>query len=490
MAKSYKAIVSVPGWAEQMMDGDDERDKITSPSAAYAYVPLIYRAVKIRCDALIRPRLVVENKAGEEVDYPFPSDPKDLLWKTEASLLLAGANYVEKINRRMTKKTADLNWINPLTMESVKRVELEDGTKQLQFKQKNNPKTWTTDDMVYMREFSLTDDIQAGVSSGSVALNDAALIRYMGRSVAKFFETGMMPVTLLQVQGLVDPDEAKRIEGFFKKLTKGIRNIWRVLAVTKEIEPKVISQPLKDMVIPEINKQAERSVAHAFGFNPSLFDESNNYATAKEYRLGLYQDTVEPRGEWICEQLNRQVFTPMGLKIRLAFEELDIYQEDENQKAQSVQTLTSAIATDAQAALFVMQEIFGYDMTEDALAEYKRIFLTEKKPEPVPEQVQQQPPAQPDEQQPPQDKALVEDLERWQKKAVNLLNKGESPFCEFTSEHIHTKMAEEIKAELRTCKTVDDIRYTFGSIGGGDLGIRLLLAGVNRELEGIAKAKA
>lgn len=487
MAKNYKAIVSVPGWAEELMEGEGGRDKINSPVMAYAYVPLIYRAVKIRCDALIRPRFVVENKAGKEVDYPFPSDPKDLLWKTEASLLLSGANYIEKIKLKRTKKVTDLNWVNPLTMESVKRMDMEDGTKQLQFKQKGNEAKWTLDDMVYMREFSLTDDIQAGVSSGSVALNDAALIHYMGRSVAKFFETGMMPVTLLQVEGLVDADEAKRIEGFFKKLTTGIRNIWRVLALNRQIEPKVISQPLKDMVIPEIQKQAERSVAHAFGFNPSLFDESNNYATAKEYRLGLYQDTVEPRGEWVMEHLNRQVFNAMGLTVRLAFEELDIYQEDENQKAQSVQTLTNAIASDAQAALFVMQEIFGYDMTEDALAKYEEIFLKPKKePESVPPTPPQQPPAQ--EQEPPQDKALTDDLERWQKKAINLLNKGESPYCEFTSEHINTKLAEEIKTELKTCKTAEDVRLVFGSVGG-EMGIRLLLAGVTKELNEIVKAR-
>jgi hypothetical protein len=65
MANSYKAIVSVPGWAEMLEEGG--KNNITTTALAYAYVPLIYRAVRIRCDALIRPRVVLTNQAKKPI---------------------------------------------------------------------------------------------------------------------------------------------------------------------------------------------------------------------------------------------------------------------------------------------------------------------------------------------------------------------------------------------------------------------------------------
>ena len=128
-----------------------------------------------------------------------------------------------------------------------------------------------------------------------------------------------------------------------------------------------------------------------------------------------------------------------------------------------------------------MTNILGYDLSDEAIAAYEETFLKEKEPEPAPVQLPPVP-AQPQEAQPQEDKALTDDLERWQKKAINLLNKGEPALCEFTSEAINTKLAEEIKNELRGCKTAEDVRFAFASVAGGEMGIRLLLNAVNREL--------
>lgn len=477
MAKTFKAIVSVPGWANDLHEGSEKgADNITTTAQAYAYVPLIFRAVRIRCDALIRPRVVLKNKKGEEIPWVFKVDPKDLLWKTEASLLLAGANYVEKLNKKFSGKTADLWWVNPTTMDTPKvEKDSKTGVLNYTFKQKSSSNEWTLDDMVYMREFSITDDTAPGVSSAGVALNDAALLRYMGRSVTRFFETGMMPVTLLQVQNLVDDDERKRIEGFFRRVASGIRNMFKVLALNREIEPKVLSQPLKEMVIPELSEQAERNVAHAFGFNPSLFDQSPNRATATEHRLALYQDTVEPRGDWIVEQYNRQVFQPMGLEMALDYSNLDIYQEDEKERAGSLSAITSAIAADPKAALFVMTEILGYDLDEEQKKKYQDIFLSAK-PEATEEETQRH--------ETPQ----AQDLIKWQKKALKLMDKGKSPACEFTSEHIEDWLSEHIRSQLKDCQSVADVKAVFadaittrGEVAALLEAIRLEVSAMNKQ---------
>lgn len=474
---SIKAIVSVPGWASILENGEDGTSEgVNTTALAYAYVPLIFRAVRIRCDALIRPRVVIKNKAGVEVEWPFTVDPKDLLWKTEASLLLEGANYVEKLKKQMSKKTGDLSWVNPTTMEKPK-VEKKDGKLIYTFKQKEKTTTWSLDDMVYMREFSMTDDTAPGVSSAGVALNDAKLLRYMSRSVSRFFETGMMPVTLLQVENLVDEDERKRIEGFFKRIATGIRNMWKVLALNRGVEPKVISQPLKDMVIPEITAQAERNVAHAFQFNPSLFDRSPNRATATEYRLALYQDTVEPRGDWIVEQFNRQVFNNMGLTMSLDYSDLDIYQEDEKDRAGSLSTITSAISTDPQAALFVMTELLGYDITDEQKKKYEAIFINV-------------PPETPTEPDPAADEdPQSQDLMKWQKKALKQLEKGKPAACEFVSDHIDGWLNELVRIRLDSCSTVEEVKSVFADARKKRGEVASLLEGIRLEVAALNAAK-
>lgn len=478
MANQIKAIVSVPGWANDLHEGEEKGvDAITNTSLAYAYVPLIFRAVRIRCDALIRPRVVLKNKAGTEVPWMFTVDPKDLIWKSEAALLLEGANFVEKLTKKMSKKTADLKWVNPTTMKKPK-VTVGEKDKKLvyTFEQKEGTGKWSLDDMVYMREFSITDDTAPGVSAAGVALNDAKLLRFMNRSVTRFFETGMMPVTLLQVENLTDEDERKRIEGFFRRIATGIRNMWKVLALSRQVEAKVISQPLKDMVIPELNVQAKQNVAHAFGFNPSLLDQDPNRATAMEHRLALYQDTVEPRGEWLTEQFNRQVFAPLGLTMTLDYSNLDIYQEDETDRANSLSALTNAISTDPKAAFFAMTEILGYDLTEEQQKKYQDVFLSDPEPE------QPEPAANTDPQE--------QDLVKWRKKALKQLEKKGSPICDFVSEHIDSDLHARISAGLSGCTSEDQVKRLFDNAGRVQSDVEALLEGIRLEVAAISKLGA
>jgi len=45
-----KAITHVPGWLENT--GASGTDRVSGTSSAYALVPLIFRAVRLRCDAI------------------------------------------------------------------------------------------------------------------------------------------------------------------------------------------------------------------------------------------------------------------------------------------------------------------------------------------------------------------------------------------------------------------------------------------------------
>lgn len=442
MKYNTKAIVTLPGWASDMIDGAENGgvDTINSAAMAYAYVPLVYRAVRLRCDALSRAPINITSTSGNvEKEFPFEVDMRDLIWKSEAALCLHGANYIEKILRTKSGKVDRLQWVNPTTM-STSLVKTSDGAIDYIFRQGVGA-SWNLDGMIYMREFSLRDDVGPGDAAAKVSLNDAALIRYMSRFAARFFETGAMPVTILQIDGIVDSDEANRIKNFFKRAGARIKNAWNVIALGRGVEPKVISQPLKDLVIPELNSQARHAVSLAFGIPQTMLEDAANFATADSHRMSFWQDTIMPRGEWMAEQFNKQLLNKMGLKMAFAFEEMDIFQEDETARANSLKTLV-----DANVKLEVAMSILGYDLSDE-----EKAIQFAKESKPVPPVVAPAP-------EPPAKNMAVE---RWKRKAIRVYEESGSAVCAFDSDDVPPSLRAKIEAGLPQCKSVEDVKALF-----------------------------
>ena len=117
-----KAALVVP-WATLDALEFGSKNKIGNECDAYSQVPIIYRAVRLRSNALVSVPLKVLGANGTELEsYPFEKQLplKDLIWKIETSLLLAGAAYVLELANEAGLK-AGLQVINPFTMK-VKKV--------------------------------------------------------------------------------------------------------------------------------------------------------------------------------------------------------------------------------------------------------------------------------------------------------------------------------------------------------------------------------
>ncbi len=50
----------------------------------------------------------------------------------------------------------------------------------------------------------------------------------------------------------------------------------------------------------------------------------------------FYENTVVPQARFIESALNEQLFTPLGYRWRFRPETLDVFQEDESQRAQAL----------------------------------------------------------------------------------------------------------------------------------------------------------
>lgn len=447
VSKNTKAIMTIPGWAEALMDAEHLHD----PQKAYAYVPLIFRCITLRCDTLTSCPIHVykvqkdKNKDRTEVEWPLPQDMHDLLWLTEAAMLLSGAAYWLKLTNKAGIMKDGVQWLNPFTMT----VDMKDG--KLVFKQDKatvNSGPWGLDRMVYFKDFNPSNDIGPGVSATEVSLGSSGLMRYMTQFASTFFEKGAMPITILGIQGQMSTEEKERIEGFFKKIASGIKNAFRTIAIsTENIDPKVLSQPVKDLAMPELSTEARRNVAWAFGIPVTMLEDASNYATAKEHRLSFWQDTVRPRGNKIERTINKQLLNPMfGYEMEFAFDEMDIFQEDEEKRSDSYFNYVSSGMRPSIAA-----QILGIDLPEgktyDDLDEKFNMQQTEPDSRPI------------NDTNDGSGKGVRDELRRWLRYELRRLGKGEKR--EFRTTVIPLSMYGAISGALENANDEASIKRVF-----------------------------
>ncbi len=453
--RNTKAIVTIPGWVENLEAGED----VSTSSEAFSRVSLVFRALNLRCDSLVKPpiRIYENDKEVKDIERFFPGvDLIDLIWRTEASLLLTGAGFWLRLKNKV--KYSGLQWLNPYSM-IVKR---DEQTNEISFIQENAfPRggPWGEDRVIYFRDFNPTDDVGPGVSPVEVSLVDAQLLRYMPRFAAVYFKEGAMPATIVGIDGLADENERKRIDGWFKKQVTGIRNAFRSLVLgTNGITFQTLTPRMKDLATPDLKAQAIQDVAHAFGIPQTMLTDAANYATAKEHRESFWSDTIQPRGTKFERIINTKYLQPLfgkNVRIHFAFEELDIFQEDEESRSASFYNYVQAGMKRSVAA-----QILGIELPEGM--EY-----------PTLDEVEDQSTNQ-DDTNTDQDnddlalddgsprKALVEELKTWERFVIKNFKKDRTlPKRSFTSEVIPSTLYSAINGALTMAKSVEAIKGIF-----------------------------
>jgi len=433
--KAYKGLVSIPAWQQKLLsDAADFTNTIDSVQAAYQSVPLVYRGVKMRCDAISNVPVKIY-KGDNEQEWPYKTALRQLIWNTEAGLLGDGKAVILKLKNRV--RVLDLQWLNPFTVNVT-----YDQARGLYFSQ--HGQAWPDADVIYIKEFSYNDDLTSGVSTVQACLNDAALMNYQTRFASRFFEAGAMPIVLVSAEGSINDDEKARVQSFFTKLASGVGNAWRYLVTRTKLTPEVVSQDIDKMSMPELYAQATKNIANAFGIPVNMFMGDDNYASAAEHRLGFWQDVIRPRARMIEDAFNQQLLEAQGLRMEFSFDEMDIFQEDEVKRADSLSKMVSAGIPLGDA-----MEMLGYDLPQDkTYADYNVV--------PEPETIEV--PALPVE---PPPFPLEDELGKWQKKALKRLEKGRCADCAFESDIIPEGMQAEIHEALKLCRDEDEIKQVF-----------------------------
>ena len=447
--------VSLPAWVEQLQT----QDKLRNTQDAYAKVPMLYRAVNLRADAISSVPFRVERN-GEPSEWYFKTDLSELLRDTEVSLLLTGAAFWLRIMRG--RVLLGFKVLNPFTMDvsldnsNIDPANLSDS---LRFTQSINGQTygpWTSKDIIYFRENSFTEDVKHGLAPASVAMQASQSAYYVALFTSAFFEHGAQPITIVSVPSDTSEAELKKFSKNWVDKFTGVVNAFRPSFIRGgDIKTTVITPPLKDLMLTELTTRSITEVAMALNVPRTMLEASAaNYATSMNDRLSFYQDTIVPRLSKYQQTINSQLLTPLGYKLIFQPEALSILQEDEAQRAASLKLLT-----DAGVPLNDGMVILGYDyeITPTNVPSYTTFVEKPATPVvPVDEAV-----LQTDMGAKVPDAPASKDYSLWRKKAEKRLLTGKSLDFEFTSLEIDDESLTWIKYHLPACKSVQDVKELF-----------------------------
>ena len=435
----------------------------------YVSVAWIYRAIAMiaQCAAdlpfaLVKGETDVDTSDDWQNTEGFLPDPKRLIYLMTASLQFGKFYLFRDHNKAATKQ---LRFLIPTSVtphiDPVKGLDWFErpvaGTVQRFEPVKDIVYCWLPDPRV---------EVGPPVSYPAKAALSAAGMLYNADAFAShFFERGAIKATILAVPANTPAQERERLEKWWGTFMSGIRNTfgWKVFNADA-VKPTVIGEGLEALKDAGAITRAREDIAAAFGISLAMILSSEaNYATAVQDKKNLYSNTVLPLASMIAETLNTQVYSPMGLKFVFRPESLEIFQDDEADRAQAWASYVNAgMPQDLAFALLGLDYPAGFSEKDlqpepvpPALAQAQQ-EQAEQKP------VQAQEPVEPvevDERPAPSGKAS--ELVRFKRKALTAHKKGKSANVEFIPEYLTLDEVKAIQDNLAQAQSEDDIRAAF-----------------------------
>ncbi len=465
------ATFSAQEWLRGV-DLDEQGNVVLTAHQAYTAVAWVRRCLELRANAVSAMPYAVLNRAGEEVDWPYTGDLKRLLWLTEGAMCIYGRGYW--FRKRTGRRVVYHRWLKP---DSITENYAADGTPTFKRMVNGEPIFYSTQDIVYFWEPSLEWESGPGEGCVYTALGAAGLSYYMSEFASNFFRQGALPGVLLTVDGTPSQDELERLEKWWKRMVGGIKRAWDTVAIRAAVKPVVLGYPVEQLAMPELTEIVRQQIATAMGVPQTLLSDAANFATAQEHRQSFYQDTVVPRCKLLEAIINEQVLEPIGYTLEFREQELDLFQEDEEQRSASLMHLTTA-----GVPLPLAMQILGYDLPNGMTYDELEAMLEARRPQIAPptqpeaEGETQEPEGEPEDMEGegesrPDTRALahdlaMQDIEKWQRKALKRLKAGQCACCGFESDWIPDSYKDAVTPMLEAAQTAADVRAAFKQAAG------------------------
>jgi HK97 family phage portal protein len=459
----FKAIEAIPGWYSIAKKAGE----LYGTLDAYEKVPMYYRAINLRADALGTVPYEL-TRAGNAVDYPFTTPLENLIQQTERALMLTGRAFWLRLYRG--RVLYGFQFLNPRSIEVTYHPEKQQGADYmtgLTFTQKIDGQVhavWTIADVVYFHEPSIKTDINEEVSPAKVALQSAQLAYYLERFASAFFEHGAQPALVLSLDKSITPPELERMKSHWTRYVENVSNAFKTFFFRGDVKAQIVTFPLDQMDMVPIQERAVMNIVSTFGVPRTMIEASAaNYATADSDRQSFWRETIVPRLAFYERVLNEQLFKPLKYQFQFLPEKLDVFQVDEAARANSLVLLVQAGLPLAAA----MKQL-GYENIEEALGlplpqiidNDGGVNVDTNTP------VNSQQNAAPDEVVAIDNAAgkRVAELEKYEAKALARFKPGKSAAVKFTSDVLPGYLLDYIDSELESVKKKSEIIAVFASV--------------------------
>lgn len=440
-------------------------------SSLYTTVGYLRRCIDIRAATLSSLPWRVMAAAAEKDDDPLwdseslevPRRYQDLpvmeemLYLTEASLILTGAAYWFKVG---FPNRPQLKWFAASSMEPK-----WDGTEGLvAFKRRlgggREPQEYPVEEIAYLRFSDPFHETKELAPLALAVARDASAIANLDSFVEDFFKRGAIKMTLLSVDRTVPDDQRRRLKSWWQKAVQGVKSAWEVMVLSSSVSATVIGEGVSELGNMQLTESKQKSIATGIGVPHSIvMSNAANRATSESDTYNFYTFTIIPEARVIQRLFNEQLFTPLGLHFEFLPETLAVFQEDEEQRAGAFKTYV-----DAGLKKSLVAEILGLKLPKGF--EYKD--LDEQEPEE--EEEPQKAPTDSKEDSDPEVEAEAKRFRVWAKKRL-----GRETFD--TAEFVSDLLTEEAKGVL-----IDELK---GGPGSGNFGHRGRGEGA-KELERVA----
>jgi len=355
-----------------------------------ASVAFLFRAVNLRAAALADvPWTIYKGETALwESDETMPDalahfgDIEELLYRTEAALCLTSTAYWYKLRNRV--RVTGLQWLDPTA--TAPYLSLTGEITWFDHSAANGLQRFAIDDVVYIWNRGI-GEVDPAPPPAAAAAQAAQALYNTNAFVRAFFERGAIKATLLTVEGAPSLAEKEKLKSWWARMMGGVRNAFATEVISAAVKPVVIGEGISELSNTALTAEQREDIATALGVPHSLLmSNAANFATAQADRLTFYDTTIIPECNSIARQINRQLFAPLGLRFVWRPEAMNIYQENEQERAAAFAAYVAA-----GMPLSVTVRLLGIDLPEGVEPED---LDPEPQPEPAPPPADAPEPAQ------------------------------------------------------------------------------------------------
>ena len=213
-------------------------------------------------------------------------------------------------------------------------------------------------DLIIFRNLDTGNKHVTGVSSVDVALRAAEVSDNVVEYVRSFFENGAVPLVLLVSDRPIPRKEIENIETVWKRMLRGAKKAFSTMVLRFGIKPHVITPPIRDLDVSNIDTFVRGQIASAFNIPPQLLGEQ---ASAASYRYALYvfsRTNIQPLARRIEIAINRVLGPRDFLSFQWDFTRTPEYAMDLGVRADAALKLTSSGVLDVKQA----RRLVGLDL--------------------------------------------------------------------------------------------------------------------------------